>query len=160
MDHVGPSNAHCMQPESVIGSVLKTLTQVDSYVVCIQSRRHVQKGNTEKDIKKKSQDVLFSEKQVFQFCLLSVWDLLLLRKLPFLLFLATSHNISLFVVVLVLESSRALFYQILVLKRGSKSDPCHICITSYIIQPHTCYFGSLYLILSSFLYQLTIFLRG
>jgi len=44
--------------------------------VCIQSRKHVQKENTEKDIRKKGQDILFSEKQVFQFHLLSVWDLL------------------------------------------------------------------------------------
>jgi len=56
--------------------VLKTLTQVLSYVICIHSRRHVQKENTKKYIRKKSLDVLFLEKQVFQFWFPSVRDLL------------------------------------------------------------------------------------
>jgi len=36
------------------GKFSKTLTKVLSYVVCIQSRRHVEKENTAKDISKKS----------------------------------------------------------------------------------------------------------
>jgi len=43
----------------------KTLTQVLSYVVCFHSRRHVQKENTEKDIRKKSKDVLCLRKTSF-----------------------------------------------------------------------------------------------
>ena len=39
--------------------VKKTLTQVLSYVVCIQSRRHVQKEHKDKDIWKKMQNILF-----------------------------------------------------------------------------------------------------
>ena len=45
--------------------ILKTLTQVVSYVVCIKAMSHILKQNSKKDIRKKCQDVLFSEKQVF-----------------------------------------------------------------------------------------------
>ena len=44
----------------------------------VSSQGGTPKKKTEKDIRKKSLDVLFSEKQVFQFCLLSVWELLCL----------------------------------------------------------------------------------
>jgi len=50
--------------------VLKTLTQALSYVVCIQSKRHVQNTNVEKDIRKKSQVVLFW-KNKFSSCICS-----------------------------------------------------------------------------------------
>jgi len=65
------------------GSVLrwkipKQFTQVLSYVVCTQLRRHAHKQITKGDIGKKSEDVLFSENL---FCSLSVWDLLHLISL-------------------------------------------------------------------------------
>jgi len=59
---------------------LRKFTQVLSYIVCTQVRRHVHKKITEVDTGKKSQDVLFSENQ---FCSLSVWDLLRLRPWVF-----------------------------------------------------------------------------
>jgi len=73
--------------------VPKTLTQVVSYVVCIQSRSQVLKENSEKDIRKKSQDDLFSEKQVLQFSLLSVWDLLRLITWVFRFEIFTRHSL-------------------------------------------------------------------
>ncbi len=52
------------------------------------SKRKTQK----KDIRNKTQDVLFSEKQVFQFCLLSVWDLLRLIPQVFCFEILTRHS--------------------------------------------------------------------
>jgi len=60
---------------NVVESSENTYTSTFIYH-CIQSRRHVQNKNTTKDMRKKSMDLLFLEKQVFMFCLLSVRDLL------------------------------------------------------------------------------------
>ena len=60
--------------------ILKQITQVLSYVVCIQLKKHIKKKDTKNNMRRKGQDVLFLKKQVFQFCLLSVWDLL--RLIP------------------------------------------------------------------------------
>jgi len=57
---------------------LEKLTQVLSYVVCTQLRRHAYKQITKRRYRKKSQDVLFSE---YKFCSLLVWDLLRLTPL-------------------------------------------------------------------------------
>ena len=54
------------------------------HMLFVSSQRGISKKKTQKkDIRKKSQDVLFLEKQVFQFCLISVWDLL--RLIPWVL---------------------------------------------------------------------------
>ena len=52
---------------------VKKITQVISYFVSTQVRRHVHKQITKEYTEKESQDVLFSENQ---FCSFSVWDLL------------------------------------------------------------------------------------
>jgi len=45
--------------------ILKNFTQVLSYIVCIQLRRHVQKQNTKIDMTRRMQDVSFSGKTSF-----------------------------------------------------------------------------------------------
>ena len=53
--------------------------------------KHVQKLNTEKDIRKKSLDIMYLEKQVFLFCLLLVWELLRLILWVFWFEIFTRH---------------------------------------------------------------------
>ena len=75
----------------ILGPIaLKKFTQLLSYVVCTQLRRHVHKHIKKEDTGKKSQDVLFSENQ---YSSPSVWDLLRLTPWVFWSEIFTWHSL-------------------------------------------------------------------
>jgi len=70
--------------------ILKKFTQVLSYVFFTQLGRHVHKQMTKQGIRKKSQNIFFSENQ---FCSLSVLDLLCLIPWVFWYEIFTTHSL-------------------------------------------------------------------
>ena len=86
---------HKISTRKLRWKVLKTVAQVLSYVVSIQSKKiYGRKRNTQKKIYgRKARTFCFQKKQVFQLCLIFVLDLLSLISWEFRFEIFTKHSL-------------------------------------------------------------------